>query len=124
MVSDKKFGLFLSAIFALLAIIFFVNHKIFYLFLFLFILCMSITFLKPTYLNRLKILWYQLGILIGKIINPIVLGFIFFILFVPIALFMKIIRRDHLRINFKKIDSFWINRENKNLNKTTFYNQY
>ena len=42
----------------------------------------------------------QLGLLLGMIVNPIILGIIFFGLFTPISLLMKLFRRDELRLKF------------------------
>ena len=51
------------------------------------------------------------GELIGKIIAPIVMGIVFFIIITPIGLFMRLIGKDLLQIKFSKKKSYWINRK-------------
>ena len=51
------------------------------------------------------------GELIGKIIAPIVMGIVFFIIITPIGLFMRLIGKDLLQTKFSKKDSYWINRK-------------
>ena len=61
----------------------------------------------------------KFGILLGVIINPIIMGIIFFGIFTPIAVLMRFFGRDELRLNFKKRKTHWINRET--LNKFDFF---
>ena len=51
------------------------------------------------------------GELIGKIIAPIVMGIVFFIIITPIGLFMRLIGKDLLQTKFSKKNSYWINRK-------------
>ena len=60
--------------------------------------------LKP--LNKL---WFKFGILLGKIISPIIMGAIFFLVVTPIGIIMKILGKDLLRLKYdKKKRSYWI----------------
>lgn len=47
--------------------------------------------LKPVY-----IIWMRFGILMSRIMNPLILGLVFFVIFVPVACFMRLINRDPL----------------------------
>jgi hypothetical protein len=53
----------------------------------------------------------RLGHLIGMFVSPIVLGFIFFGIFTPIGIIMRIFGRDELGLKFQKKRSYWIKRE-------------
>ena len=53
-----------------------------------------------------------LGFLLSKVANPILMGAIFFGIFTPISLFMKVIGRDELHIIFSSKKSFWKNYNN------------
>ena len=50
----------------------------------------------------------RFGLLLGMIVSPIVLGFIFFGLITPIAMFMRVSGRDELRLKFSQKASHWI----------------
>ena len=66
-------------------------------------------------LTPLKHGWIKLGEILGKVIAPIVMGFIYFLIITPIGLFMRLIRKDLLSIKFNKEKSYWIKRS-KNIN--------
>ena len=61
-------------------------------------------FLTP--LNRL---WFKFGMILGAIVAPIVMGFIFFLVVTPIGLVMRIMGRDILNKKYdKKKATYWI----------------
>ena len=111
--SNKKFGFFFSSIFLIISIYFAYkdNALIAYIFAILVILFVAITLLKADILLPLNKLWMRFGLLLGIIISPIVLGIIFFCLFAPTAIVMRLIGRDELRIKINKKDSHWIPRD-------------
>ena len=72
---------------------------------------LQITLLKPNILLPFNKGWHWLGQAMGKIVNPIVLGFIFFLIITPIAFFGKKMGRDELRLKKRDIKSYWIERK-------------
>ena len=63
-------------------------------------------------LAPLNILWFKFGKLLGTIVSPIVMGFVFFVVITPTGLIMKIIGKDLLNNKYNnKIKSYWINRD-------------
>ncbi len=62
--------------------------------------------LKP--LNKI---WYRTGILLGKLISPIVMFIIFFLIVTPIGLLMRIFGKDILGLKFNKNKTYWIIKE-------------
>ena len=62
-------------------------------------------------LTPLNILWFKFGILLGTIVAPFVMGFVFFIVVTPIGLALKIIGKDILNKKYdKKRSTYWIKR--------------
>ncbi len=124
--SDKKFGRFLSLIFLLLFLYnaYHDSTSFFVLFAFLFILSSLITLYQPSYLNFLNKLWYKFGILIGKIISPIVMGFIFYLLISPAAILMRLFGRDELILRKNSSNTYWRKRPSDNINPNSFKNQF
>ena len=59
-------------------------------------------------LNPLNKIWFTFGLLLGKIVSPIVMGIIFFLVVTPIALFMKLLKKDMLNLKFNKKNTYWI----------------
>ena len=59
-------------------------------------------------LNPLNRLWFKFGLLIGKIISPIVMGLIFFLVVTPIGVFMRLLNKDLLNLKMSKNSTYWI----------------
>lgn len=70
--------------------------------------------LKSKLLNPLNIIWFKFGILLSKIISPLVMGIIFFLIVTPIGLFMKIFKRDLLNLRFNRDKTYWIKKTDIN----------
>ena len=64
--------------------------------------------LKSKLLTPLNKLWFRFGIFLGKIITPIIMGIIFFIVVTPIGLIMRLIGKDLLNLKYNKEKSYWI----------------
>jgi hypothetical protein len=111
--SNRKFGFFFSVIFFVTFCYFYIqgNATTAYIFAFLTVLFLVITTFKAHILSPLNRLWMRLGLLLGIIISPIVLGAIFFIMFTPLALLMRLAGRDELRLSFSQQASHWIKRD-------------
>jgi len=66
-------------------------------------------------LSPLKKAWVKFGEILGLIIAPIIIAFVYFIFLTPISLIVRVFGKDLLGVKFnKKIDSYWIKRK-KNL---------
>ena len=73
----------------------------------------SLTFLVLGLLNSkiltpLNKLWFKFGIFLGKIISPLIMGIIFFLVVTPTGLIMRILGKDILNLKNKKNKSYWI----------------
>ena len=83
-----------------------------------------VTSLAPKLLQPLNNTWHELGILLGKIFNPITLGFIFFLLITPVGLISRFFGRDELRMNKISMSSYWIDRVPPGPAPESFKNQF
>ena len=93
-------------------------------FLSLALLTFSITIVKDDLLYPFNKLWMRIGVLIGRVISPLVMGIIFFTMFVPSALLMKLFGRDELRLNFKNKKTHWKQRDFEIDKYNSFKNQF
>ena len=64
--------------------------------------------LNSKFLTPLNKLWFKFGIFLGKIISPVVLGIIFFLVVTPIGLLMRLLGKDLLNLRYNKNKSYWI----------------
>ena len=78
--------------------------------------------LNSKILTPLNKLWFKFGVILGKIISPIIMGIIFFLVVTPIGLIMKVLGKDLLRLKYNKKDNtYWIK---KNGPKSKMKNQF
>ena len=123
--SNRKFGIFFTFVLALFAVYFYIttNMILTYISLLTSLTLLGISIVKADVLFPLNKLWMKFGFLLGKIINPIVLGMIFFILITPFGFIMRLFGRDELRLRLKNNNTYWKNRS-QNLQQTNFRQQF
>lgn len=109
MPSDKKFGYMFAAIFGLLGI--YSIWKGLGFEIYAATVCVVLLFVAsvfPFLLHPFNALWFRLGNLLHKLISPVVMLLLFVSVIVPVALTMKLLRRDPLN---RRIDparhSYW-----------------
>ena len=56
-------------------------------------------------------LWIKFGEILGKIIAPIIMMIVFFIVLTPLSFIIKLFGKDLLKIKFVKNNSYWISRK-------------
>ena len=124
--SNKKFGFFFGAIFLISGLYFFYGNEqtIALLLIALSALFIAVSLFKDDLLFPLNKLWMRLGILLGTIVSPIVLAILFFFMFTPIAIGMKIFKRDELMLKPSNADSFWKLRDQDSLSAKSFNQQF
>ena len=124
--SNRKFGFFFTLIFFFIGIYFFFKESavISYVSTTISIFFFIITIIKAELLLPLNKIWMRFGFILGMIVNPIVLGIIFFLIFTPISLMMRLFRRDELRLKVKKRSSHWKDRKEQNANIDLFKQQF
>ena len=88
------------------------------------VLVALVTLISPKLLSPFNRAWFALGQLMGQVVSPIVLGAIFFLILTPVALITRLFGRDELRLKRKRVDSYWIER-NQDINPAeSFKNQF
>ena len=71
----------------------------------------AIALLKQELLKPLNIAWIKFGEILGKVIAPIVMALVFFIILTPTSIIVRIFGKDLLKLKFSKDSSYWIKRE-------------
>ena len=123
--SNRKFGFFFTAIFLVITAYFYQlsNDTLFYIFGALCASFLIVTLINPDILLSLNKLWMRFGLLLGILVSPLVMGVIFFGIFTPIAILMRLLQRDELRLRLKKQSSYWAKRESE-VQSASFKNQF
>jgi hypothetical protein len=107
--TDRKFGVFFGVLFFLASFVFLIMSQI-SLAAFLGVASLVLLVLsacKPSLLHPMNRAWMLFGLTLGRIVNPIVMGLIFYLIFVPTALVLKIFGRDELRLKIKSRETYW-----------------
>ena len=107
--SNRSFGIIFFAVFLLIALyplILGFEIRIWSILISLIFLILGL--LNSNILTPLNKIWFKFGIVLGKIITPIVMGIIFFLVVTPIALFMRLIKKDLLNLKFNSNSTYWI----------------
>jgi len=107
--SSKSFGYLFFAIFLALAVWVYVkNQNLNYWLIGTSVVFLVLTLIKSKLLDVLNDLWIKFGELLGKIIAPIVMSIVFFLIVTPIGLVLKIVKKDLLKLKFNNDKSYWI----------------
>tara|TARA_Y100000389_G_scaffold3743_1_gene3589 strand:- start:24333 stop:24710 length:378 start_codon:yes stop_codon:yes gene_type:complete len=110
--SNKSFGIVFFIVFLLIGIYPLLNQedvRIWSLVISSIFLILGL--LDSKILNPLNKIWFKFGILLGKIVSPLVMGIIFFIVVTPIGLLMKLLKKDLLNLKFNKHNSYWVEKK-------------
>ena len=121
--SNRSFGFLMTLVFTI-SFFFFEHIYIKFTCLALALIFFLTTIFKATLLNNLNLLWYRLGMGLGKIVNPIVLGIIFYFIITPTGIISRLLGRDPLRLKRKAVSSYWIDRNPSGPSKESFKNQF
>ena len=77
--------------------------------------------LNSKILSPLNKIWFKFGLLLGKIISPIVMGIIFFIVVTPTGLILRLFQKDVLNLKFNNNNTYWIEKSGP---KSNMKNQF
>ena len=109
---NRDFGLLISAVILFFFIRSYYLHSIInYYLIGAFFFFITVAILRPRWLSVFSILWFYFGILLSKIVSPLILFIIFYFLITPVALIFKNLKKDLLKTNFlRNQSSNWVDR--------------
>jgi hypothetical protein len=81
--------------------------------------------LRPAVLAPLNRVWTRFGLLLHRIVSPVVLGIMFFVVITPMGLIMRALGKDPLRLRLEReARSYWIERRPPGPPPDTLNNQF
>tara|TARA_B100000989_G_scaffold183499_1_gene138100 strand:+ start:151 stop:534 length:384 start_codon:yes stop_codon:yes gene_type:complete len=107
--SNKSFGIVFFIVFFIIALFPLINNseiRVWAVIISLIFLILGL--INSKILTPLNKAWLKFGIFLGKIISPLIMGIIFFLVVTPIGLLMKMLKKDLLNLKFNKHKSYWI----------------
>ena len=110
--SNRSFGLLFFVVFFLIGIWPLFKENDYRLWsLIISIIFLILGLLNSKLLKPLNNLWIKFGEILGKIIAPIIMMIVFFIVLTPLSFIVKLFIKDLLKIKFVKNNSYWISRK-------------
>ena len=124
--SNRKFGIFFFFVFMVVAVYFFWNDMVLESSIAAGVSCifLLVTIVKDDLLFPLNKLWMRFGLFLNLIVSPIVLGAIFFLIFTPVGLAMRLFGRDELDLKRQDLETYWKFRDSAERNKESFKQQF
>ena len=110
--SNKSFGIVFFIFFFIVAVyplFFSENIKLWAIFIAIVFLILGL--INSRILTPLNLLWFKFGIFLGKIVSPIIMGLVYFLVVTPTGLIMRLLNKDILNLKKKNSKSYWIKRE-------------
>ena len=111
--SEKSFGVVFSIVFLIVALNPLINSEGLRIWaLVVSIIFFLLAFLAPKILVFPNKLWFKFGLLLGSIVAPIVMAFVYFVTVLPTGLIMRLLGKDLLKQKLdKNAKSYWIERK-------------
>jgi hypothetical protein len=120
--SNRSFGIVFFIVFLLIALYPLIhNEEIRIWSLIISLIFLILGLINSRILTPLNKLWFKFGILLGKVVSPIIMGIIFFLVVTPIGLIMRLLGKDLLNVKYNKNKTYWIE---KNGPKSKMKNQF
>jgi hypothetical protein len=110
--SNRKFGALFALVFTgAAAYLYFEASSAWPIATLLALLFAAAALIAPTLLAPLNRLWFRFGLLLGRVVSPLVLGLIFFAIITPVSLIARLAGRDALLMKKRKVASYWVARD-------------
>jgi hypothetical protein len=107
--SNKSFGIVFFVVFLLITLYPLLNNESLRIWsLVISIIFLILGILDSKILSPLNKIWFKFGIFLGKIISPIVMGIIFFLVVTPTGFIMRLLGKDVLNLKYSDHKSYWI----------------
>ena len=120
--SNKSFGIVFFIVFFIISIYPLLSHNEIRLWsLIISIIFLVLGLLNSKLLTPLNKIWFKFGLLLGKVVSPLVMGLIFFFVVTPIGILMRMLKKDLLNLKFNKKTTYWIEKSDP---KSKMKNQF
>ena len=110
--SNRSFGIVFFVVFLLVSIHPLINGEDIRLWsLLISFIFLVLGLLNSKFLTPLNKFWFKIGIILAKIVSPLIMGFIFFTIVTPIGIIMRLFGKDMLDLKFNNEDTYWIEKK-------------
>jgi hypothetical protein len=111
--NNKSFGILFFIVFLIIGLWPLINlNPIRIWSLIISLIFLMLAFFKPEFLKPLNGIWMKFGELLGRVIAPIVMFVIFFLVVTPLSFLVRLLGKDLLKIKFNNSKSYWLQKKN------------
>jgi hypothetical protein len=126
--TERSFGITFAVVFALLAAFTYWHRgatMTFYAVVIVSLIFAVVTLVAARLLRPLNLIWLKFGLLLHKVVNPVIMGLLFFAVFTPMGVAMRAIGVDLLRLKRKHAtETYWISRRSEAIQDSSMKNQF
>ena len=107
--SNRSFGIVFFIFFLIIALYPLLNNQNIRLWsLIISMIFLILGLLNSNFLRPLNKIWFRFGLLLGKVVSPLIMSIIFFLVVTPIGIFMKVLGKDLINLKFNNKKTYWI----------------
>ena len=107
--SNRSFGIVFFIFFLIIALYPLLNNQNIRLWsLIISMVFLILGLLNSNFLRPLNKIWFRFGLLLGKVVSPLIMSIIFFLVVTPIGIFMKVLGKDLINLKFNNKKTYWI----------------
>lgn len=124
--SDRSFGFVFTVVFTVVALLPVYEGKEISLWAAVVAaVLLAISLIRPSVLRPANRLWFWFGLLLHRVVSPLVMGFLFFLTVTPIGVAMRICGKNPLRLKFDRAaPTYWIKRDTQDTEPETMRRQF
>ena len=122
--SERSTGLLFAAVAVIVAVLWRNSPTVLWVALGMATMFAAASLIVPVLLKPLNIVWFQFGLLLHRVVNPLVMFAIFAVVFVPAGMIMRV-WRDPLRSRRSTgVSTYWIERRDSEGTEGSMTNQF
>ena len=116
--SNKSFAIVFAVVFIIIGIYPLLNNEdLRYWSIIVSLILIILGYKNSLILTPLNFIWFKFGLLLGRVIAPIVMGLIYFVVVYPTNLLLKVFKKNQMGIKYNKsINTYWVNTNNNSNN--------
>jgi hypothetical protein len=110
--SDRGFGFVFAGFFAIVALVrWWKEHGGAGWFAAAAVAMLLVSLIRPSLLAPLNRIWTRLALVLSKVMNPVIMAILFFLVVAPIGLLLQLFKKRPLALEFdREAKSYWIER--------------
>ncbi len=107
--SNRSFGIVFFVVFLIIALYPLINDENLRIWsLIISFIFLALGLINSKILTPLNLIWFKFGLFLGKIVSPLIMGIIFFVVVTPIGILMRLLRKDILNLKYNNKTTYWI----------------